>query len=331
VTVGGRRIRTVDVHTHVVVPEASALLKGTPLDGRGSAGAGPGSRQVMGAERLPVMDAYGIDVQVLSINPFWYGADRALSTRLIELQNDALAGMCAAQPDRFVPLASVALQHPDLAARQLEEARTKHNMRGAAIGCSVEGVELSDPRFDPVWARAQDLGMLLFMHPQDSVAATGVGNRVRGQGMLGNVIGNPLETTIALSHLIFEGTLDRFPNLKLCAAHGGGYLPSYAARSDHGCVTFPEQCKGLALKKAPTEYLRQIYVDSLVFTPEGLRHLIAEVGIGQVMIGTDYPFPWVDAPVDHVLKTPGLSDADRTAILGGTACQLLGISPTVDV
>ena len=102
VTVGGRRIRTVDVHTHVVVPEASALLKGTPLDGRGSAGAGPGSRQVMGAERLPVMDAYGIDVQVLSINPFWYGADRALSTRLIELQNDALAGMCAAQPDRFV-------------------------------------------------------------------------------------------------------------------------------------------------------------------------------------------------------------------------------------
>ena len=155
-------------------------------------------------------------------------------------------------------------------------------MRGAAIGCSVEGVELSDPRFDPVWARAQDLGMLLFMHPQDSVAATGVGNRVRGQGMLGNVIGNPLETTIALSHLIFEGTLDRFPNLKLCAAHGGGYLPSYAARSDHGCVTFPEQCKELALKKAPTEYLRQIYVDSLLFTPEGLRHVIAEVGIGQV-------------------------------------------------
>jgi aminocarboxymuconate-semialdehyde decarboxylase len=266
---------------------------------------------------------------VLSINPFWYGADRSLSARLIDLQNDTLAEMCAARPDRFVALASVALQHPDLAAQQLEEARRKYNMRGAAIGCSVEGIELADGRFDRFWAKAQELDMLLFLHPQNSAAATGIADRVRGPGGLGNVIGNPLETTIALSHLIFQGTLDRFPNLKLCAAHGGGFLPSYAHRSDHGCVVQPDQCKGLALKKAPSEYLKQIYVDSLVFTPEGLRHLVAETGVGQVMIGTDYPFPWVDAPVDHVLNTPGLSDADRAAILGGTACSLLGIPSAV--
>jgi len=287
------------------------------------------NNQVMGPERLQIMDGYGIDVQALSINPFWYNADRTLAARLIDLQNDKLAEICAAHPDRFVPLAAVALQYPDLAAQQLEEAAKKHNMRGAAIGCSVGTTELSDPQFDPFWAKAQELGMLLFMHPQNSAGATGITSRVRGPGVLGNVIGNPLETTIALSHMIFDGTLEKFPNLRLCGAHGGGYLPSYADRSDHGCLVFPEQCQGMTLKKHPTEYLKQLYVDSLVFTPEGLRHLVAEMGVAHVMIGTDYPFPWVDAPADHVLKTPGLTDADKIAILGGTACKLLGISPTV--
>ena len=328
ITIGGRRVKTIDVHAHVTIPEAAALLKGTPLERAAGAGGGGGAvaGQVMGPERLQTMDGYGMDMQALSINPFWYAADRALSARLIDLQNDKLAEICAARSDRFAPLAAVALQHPDLAAQQLEDARKKHNMRGAAIGCSVEGAELSDPKFDPFWSKAQELEMLLFMHPQASDRATGITNRVKGPGVLGNVIGNPLETTIALSHLIFDGTLDKFPNLRLCAAHGGGYLPSYADRSDHGCLVFPEQCKGMALKKHPTEYLRQIYVDSLVFTPEALRHLIAVVGVDHVMLGTDYPFPWVDAPVDHVLKTPGLSDADRIAVAGGTASKLLGIA-----
>ena len=141
--------------------------------------------------------------------------------------------------------------------------------------------------------------------------------------MLDNVIGNPLETTIALSHLIFEGTLDRFPRLTILAAHGGGYLPSYAARSDHGCLTFPSRCTPIA--KKPTEYLKQLYFDSLVFTPEALRHLVAETGVSQVVLGTDYPYPWTRTAVDHVLSTPELSDEDRIAILGGTAARLLGI------
>jgi aminocarboxymuconate-semialdehyde decarboxylase len=330
ITIGGRRVKTIDVHAHITIPEAAALLQGTPLaraGGAGGAGGGGGAvaGQLMGPERLRAMDGYGMDIQALSINPFWYAADRGLSSRLIDLQNDKLAEICAARPDRFVPLASVALQHPDLAAQQLEDARRKHNMRGAAIGCSVEGAELADPKFDPFWAKAQELEMLLFMHPQASDRATGITGRVRGNGVLANVIGNPLETTIALSHLIFEGTLDKFPNLRLCAAHGGGYLPSYADRSDYGCLTFPEQCQSVKLKKHPTEYLKQIYIDSLVFTPEALRHLVAVVGADHIMLGTDYPFPWVDAPVDHVLKTPGLSDAERIAIAGGTAAKLLGI------
>src|SRR4029077_14932121 len=148
----------------------------------------------------------------------------------------------------------------------------------------VAGKELGDPAFDPFWAKAEALGAVVFIHPQAS-GTQEFTNRLKGNGMLGNVIGNPLETTIALSHLIFDGTLDRFPGLKICAAHGGGYLPSYSARSDHGCSTSPPDCTSTALKKHPSEYLRQLYFDSLVFTPEALRHLIAQCGASQIVIG----------------------------------------------
>jgi len=121
--------------------------------------------------------------------------------------------------------------------------------------------------------------------------------------------------------LIFQGTFDRFPGLKICAAHGGGYLPSYADRSDHGCVTFPQQCDK-TLKKRPTEYLKQMYFDSLIFTGEALRHLVAVAGVSQVMLGTDFPYPWTTTSVDHILSTPGLTDDDKIAVLGGNAIKL---------
>ena len=162
--------------------------------------------------------------------------------------------------------------------------------------------------------------MLVFLHPQGTAELE---TRLKGNGGLDNAIGNPLETTIALSHLIFEGTLDRFPGLKLCAAHGGGYLPSYAARSDAIGVTFPQRVK--PLKKRPTEYLKQLYYDSIVFTPEALRHLAAETGVNQIVMGTDYPYPWTSTSVDHILATPGFTDEERVAMLGGTAARLLGI------
>jgi len=316
--VGGRKIKTVDMHCHVNVPEAKQLIQGTPLE------AVPGGTNVpIGAERLEKMDEMGIDVQAVSINAFWYAADRDLATRLIDLQNHKLAEMCATHPDRFVAFASVALQFPDLAAKQLEDGM-KLGLHGAAIGGNVEGEELSLPKYDPFWAKAEELQAPIFMHPQSSADATGITKRVRGSGNLANVIGNPLETTIFLSHLIFDGTLERFPNLKLCAAHGGGYLPSYPDRMDHGCFQ-PNACQGFALKKKPTEYLKQVYVDSLVFTPEALRHLAAVMGPDHIMVGTDYPFPWTMTPVDHVLSTPGFSEAEQIAILSGTACKWLGI------
>ena len=315
-------VRTIDVHAHCAVPEAMALL-GIDYPARDH----PGLPQVLKAtddqvpHRLAAMDAQGIDVQVLSINPFWYRADPDLARQVVSLQNETLAEVVARNPDRLAALASVALQHPDLAARQLEHAVTRLGLRGALVGGSVEGLELADPKFHPFWAKAEALGAVIFIHPQGVPELSG---RLGGSGGLGNVIGNPLETTIALSHLIFEGTLDRFPGLTILAAHGGGYLPSYAARSDAGIRTFPGTY-ATPLKKAPTAYLRDLYYDTLVFTPEALRHLAAEVGADRLMMGTDFPYPWTDRAVAHILETPGLTEAEKASMLGDLATRLFGI------
>jgi aminocarboxymuconate-semialdehyde decarboxylase len=322
VRVKGKRIKTVDVHAHCAIPKASALLRrpGAPAPADGPLTL---EGQTL-ADRLAVMDTQGIDVSVLSINPNWYDRDRDLAAQVIDVQNEGLAEFCASHADRFAAFASVALQFPDLAAQQIERGMKTMGFRGAAIGGSVAGSELADPKFHPFWAKAEELGAVVFIHPQGSGTAAFT-DRLKGNGMLGNVIGNPLETTIALSHLIFEGTLDQFPGLKIVAAHGGGFLPSYMSRSDHGCVTFPAQCKPGVPKLHPTEYVKRMYYDSLVFTPEALRHLVAEVGANHIMMGTDYPFPWVSTPVDHVIDTAPLSDAQREEILGGTAVKLLGL------
>ena len=323
VLIKGRRVKTIDVHAHCLIPEALALL---PADEAKSI-----FPQVKGGqqflvnldERLAGMDAQGVDIEVLSINPWWYRRDRELAGKIVRAQNEGLAALCAKQPDRLYAFASLALQYPDLAVEQLEEAVRKHNLKGAAIGGSVAGEEFSDPKFHPVWAKAEELGATLFIHPQSTPE---LGKRFRGNGWLSNVIGNPLDTTIALQHLIFEGTLDRFPRLKVVAAHGGGYLGSYAPRSDHGCFISPRNCNPeIVLKKKPTEYLNQLYFDSLVFTGEALRHLAAQVGASRIVIGTDHPIPWNEHPVDHVIGTKTLTDAQKRAILGGNAATLLGI------
>ena len=312
--INGQRVKVVDIHAHCGVPEAAALM--------GMSSGWPTLHLANHRQRIADMDRQAIDVQALSINPYWYKAGRDQASEVVRLQNEKLAEFCATEPERFVGLASVALQHPDLAAAQLEAGMKRFGLRGALVGGSVEGEELADRRFDPFWAKAEELGAVIFIHPQGTAELE---RRLKGNGMLENVIGNPLETTIALSHLIFEGTLDRHPGLKIVAAHGGGYLPSYAARSDAGGTTFPTRFTPLA--KRPTEYLKQLYFDSLVFTPEGLRHLVAETGASQVVLGTDYPYPWTSTAVEHILATPDLSDEERIAILGGTAAQLLGIEP----
>jgi aminocarboxymuconate-semialdehyde decarboxylase len=328
VSIGGRRVTVVDIHAHTFVPEVWDLVKDTPLAAvaknnlTGPIALGPGN-----TARLEYMDREGIDYQAINVNAWGYSADRALARDLIQLQNEKIAAAVAARPDRFVGMATLALQHPDLAADQLDQAVTKLGLRGAAIGGSVEGQELSDRKFDPFWAKAEQLGVMLFMHPQQAPGTT-QNPRLQGKGGLGNTIGNPLETTVFLSHLIFEGTLDRFPGLKICSAHAGGYLPSYTGRSDALCGRgggLGADCN--ALKRKPSEYFRdQLYIDTMVFREEGLRHLVAEVGVEHIFYGTDYPFDW-PVGIDFVLKASFLNNAQKEQILGGNLIKLLGIKP----
>ncbi len=323
VVVAGKRVKTIDVHSHCHIREAGALLGADAAAIQVPPVNGAPEAYIEVNQRIAAMDAQAVDMEVLSINPFWYGRERDLAAQIVKIQNEKLAELCASKPDRFAAFASLTLQAPDLAVQELETAVKKQGLKGAAIGGVVNGLEFADPKFHPVWAKAEELGVPLFIHPQGTPE---LNKRFAGNGWLGNTIGNPLETTIALSHLIFEGTLDKFPGLKVIAAHGGGYLPSYADRSDHACFVGPAGCKAeIKLKKKPTEYLKQLYFDSLIFTPEALRHLAAQVGASQIVLGSDYPYIWQLHPVDHIFASNALSDAEKANVLGNTAAKLLNI------
>jgi aminocarboxymuconate-semialdehyde decarboxylase len=269
------------------------------------------------------MDKRGIDVQALSINGYWWYAvkDRALADRIVHAADDGLSAWSKQHATRFVALTSPSLQFPDLAASQVERAVKQLGHRGASIGGHVEGESLSLPKFDPFWAKLQELDVPVFMHPggADNVLKENAWEGSRGD--LGNIIGNPLETTMFLTRLIFDGTLDKFPNLKIIAAHGGGYLPSYMGRTEVAC-----QVRGNANclnKKKPSAYFKdQIIVDAMVFSPEGVRHLVEEVGPTQVVYGTDIPIlAWPDA-VDNILAAK-IPDDQKEMILGGNLTKLL--------
>jgi len=328
VSIGKRRAKVIDIHGLLVAPEELEVVKDTPLarnisNNTGRGGTDQQGSLVLGPERLRVLDEAGIDIQVLSHQGgWWYGADRDLARRIVNVQNQKLAEWCSARSDRFAGLSSVALQHPEMAAEQLEEAVKKLGLKGVGIAGHAGGEVPFSPKYDPFWAKVQDLGVLVFVHPggADNVLRDGA---LRGRGDLGNIIGNPLETTVFLSHMIFEGTLDRFPGVKICGAHAGGYLPSYIGRTDLACdVRTNANC---ANKKHPREYFKdQILVDSMIFNEEGLRHLVAEFGASQIVYGTDTPYKWLST-VDLILKAPFLKDGEKEAILGGTLMKLLRI------
>ncbi|MGI9236404.1 MAG: amidohydrolase family protein [Woeseiaceae bacterium] len=328
VVVNGKKMRTVDIHCHSYVHDVWPLIEGQhDLDYLMTVVNTPPLQNKLAIDnvdfRLQQMDDQGIDVQAVSLHvgQYHHWANRDLAGEIVGIQNNKIAELCAAHPDRFVGLGAVALQHPDLAVEQMKFAIKEYDMRGFMITGSVNDEELSDPKFHPFWAAAEELGTVIFIHPRNFPAGQ---SRLEGNGQLDNVIGNPLETTVALSHLIFEGTLDKYPGLKICAAHGGGYLPSYIGRSDHCVQSWPAVCK--PVDKLPSEYLKQLYFDSLVYTTENLRHLIQTVGADRIVIGTDFPFNMSNPEgVDHLLSVDGLSIDEREAMLGGTAARLLGI------
>ena len=232
----------------------------------------------------------------------------------------ALASACRdlfGSPNPAASVHSWPMQHPELAADQLRSAHSQLGLRGVESSTSVAGKDLSDPGLDPFWAAAEQLGSFIFIHPW----GCSLGSRL-SLAYLGNIVGQPAETTVALHHLVFGGVLDRFPGLRICAAHGGGYFPHYLARADHAYEVRPE-CRTMA--RPPSAYLATLYFDSLVYTDDALSRLLSVAGPGHVLLGTDYPFDMgVTDPVDRI-ESLGLPAADRDAIAGATAARLLGI------
>ena len=317
VFVGGRRMRVVDIHAHCLFQEVRSVIQGTPLEN-----APLQDNLVLGPHRIDALDEWGIDIAALSVNRFWwYAATDQQAREIVRINDEGLAEWCSRYPDRFVPLSSPALQFPEMAAEQLEYAVTNLGHRGASILGHAQGEAPSTAKYDPFWAKAQELDVPVFMHPDGSRNIIQPG-ALDGAGGLGNIIGNPLETTLFLSRMIFDGALDRFPRLKVVAAHAGGYLPSYLGRSDAGCARNGADCVNT---RRPSEYLRdQILIDSMVFNEEGLRHLVAVAGASQVVYGTDMPFDWPDT-LDLIVDSPSLSNAEKEAILGGNLIRLLQI------
>ena len=323
VTVGGRRVRTIDMHAHLVVPEVWPLLERFP---QAETDIGAFLRSPIAArltsvdDRFTEMERQGIDIQVLSLHfqhqHDW--ADRDLATPLVRLLNEKVAEQVEAHPDRLVGLGAVSLQHPDLAAEQVTYLMRELGLRGVMMTTVIGNEEISAERFAPFWSKAEELGAVIFIHPE---GFSGGGPRFEGSGQLGNTIGMPLDTSVALSHMIFSGFLDRHPDARIVLSHGGGFLPSYIGRADN-CHARSAGCRTMA--KAPSEYLRDLYYDTLVYSPENLRHLIDQVGADRIVLGTDYPFPIASQdPVGDALAVPDLADADLEAILGGTAARLL--------
>lgn len=315
VQIAGRRVRVVDIHAHATVDEVRPVVANTEF-ARNAGG------RALDMQRIQEMDRRGIDVQALSINGYWWYAvkDRGLADRIVRAADDGLAAWCKEHRDRFVALTSPSMQFPDLAAAQVEHAVKDLGHRGASIGGHVEGESLSLPKFDPFWAKVQELGVPVFMHPggADNVLKDKAWEGSRGD--LGNIIGNPLETTVFLTRLMFDGTLDKFPNLKVVAAHAGGYLPSYMGRTEVACEVRANA--GCLNKKKPSAYFKdQIFVDAMIFSPEGVRHLVEEVGPSQVVYGTDIPLLWPDA-IDNILAAK-IPDDQKEMILGGNLMKLL--------
>ncbi len=270
--------------------------------------------------RLRDMAAMGIEMQAVSLSPtqYHYWAEPPLAEKLVEAANNRLAGICRDNPANFVGLGAAALQHPSLAVEQLRHAVKDLGLRGVEISTRVGVRELADPGLEPFWAAAEELGAVVFIHPLGCT----LGERIAPH-YLGNVIGNPVETTVALSHFIFSGILERYPGLRIIAAHGGGYLPFYIARSDHAYAVRPESH---STPHQPSHYLRRIWFDALVYAPEAVATLVAQVGASQVVLGTDYPFDMgIDNPLERLAAVPGLSESDRTAITGANAARLLGL------
>lgn len=330
------RTLTVDLHCHMYVPAAAdAVVDVFDIETDGlHRFSNQATREVNARQaetiheqlvdvdrRLADMDRMGIDVQAVSPVPlqYYYGLPPELGRTAARLINDEIAAVAAAHPERFVGLGGLPMQDPQMAVAELERVVGELGFKGIELCTNVNGEELSNERFRAVFAKAEELDALIFLHPN------GFSDGARlGDHYFINVIGNPLDSTVAVSHLIFDGVLDSFPGLKICVAHGGGFLPAYSGRIDHAHAA-REDCRR-CIKEPPGSYLRHLYFDTVVFTEHQLEYLAGLYGSDHIVLGTDYPFDMgMYDPVGFVDGAAALTDADKEAIVGGNAARLLGI------
>jgi len=335
----GREVRpqsiTIDIHSHVAVPAAAAFVKPhlDPMTNPLVLHATPETRALNQKQeqdireritshdrRLTDLDAMGVDFQLVMPPPpqCYYTVPVEIAVEAARMVNDGIAEFVAKMPDRFAGLGSVPMPDGNEAAKELERCVGKLGLKGAQVLTNVAGRELSDPAFAPFWRKAEALGALIVLHPSGFTE----GKRF-ARFSFSNTIGNPLETTIALHYLIFDGVLERHPNLKILAVHGGGYLAAYSGRIDHAWGARSDAHGDLP--HPPTSYLKKIYFDSVVFTPHQLAELVRLYGADRIIMGTDYPFDMADYdPIGHVAGA-GLDQAAIAAVAGGNAKRLLGL------
>lgn len=328
---------TTDVHAHVLLPSLQAEVERRVPDlvreaaalelTRNGAESLAVSGPMVGAripkltsvpQRLADMDAQGVDVQWVSASPnhFYPWAPEGLAVWASNEANRLVADHVAQAPDRLIGLGLVPLQHPERIVECLDDAVLGRGLAGVEISSFAGDVELSDERLEPFWARAAELGAVVFLHP----FGCSLDERL-DRFYLSNTVGQPVENAVALSHLIFAGVLDRHPDLTLVAAHGGGYLPFAIGRSDRAWKVRPEARR---CEHAPSTYLSKIWFDTVVHDPDALRHLLAAAGESRVLLGSDYPFDMgLDSPVDFV-REAGLAPDVIEGILEGNAAALLG-------
>jgi aminocarboxymuconate-semialdehyde decarboxylase len=272
-------------------------------------------------ERLVDMDRMGVDVQAVCPAPyhFFYFTEPDYGAQLARQVNEGIAKIAAETPDRFVGLGSVPLQDSQLAIRELDFCVKELGMRGVEICTNVNGKNLTDPslKLDKFFARAEELGVVIFMHPLGYTQADRLTRHY-----FNNVIGNPLDSTVAVSHLIFDGVMARYPKLKVVVAHGGGFIAHYWARMDHAWRA-REDCRTV-IKRPPSSYLEKFYFDTITFDPEMLKRLIDRFGADHVVLGTDYPYDMGEEdPLGLLAQVKRLPRASRDLISGGNAARLL--------
>jgi aminocarboxymuconate-semialdehyde decarboxylase len=326
---------TVDIHAHILSEDTMRLIgraaskvapKLTPID------AGSAVLEVAGTpyrpfprggfdldQRLRDMDSAEVDIQVLSITPqtFLYGQEAELTAACARIQNEQIAAMVVARPDRFCGIATLPMQSPRLAAEELRYAMVSLGLRGAMIGSNVDGRNLDDPDLEPVWAAAAELGAFLLVHPVKVAGA----DRLKSY-YLTNLIGNPLDTSIAIASLVFGGVLQRHPKLTFCFSHGGGFIPYQAGRLVHGWHVRREP--HARLTESPEASLLRLYYDTILHARPALEFLIGSVGADHVLLGSDYPFDMGTQECVRQVRALAIPPADRDAVLGGLARSLLG-------